>query len=73
MNAEKPGKIPSPKAAARRTGMIHDQMCFHAGGYVIAWFRWQLMGDGEAARVFVGEAPELLTNPLYQDQRIDME
>jgi hypothetical protein len=39
---------------------------------VIAWFRWQLTGDEEAAQVFIGDSPELLTNPLYQDQKIDL-
>lgn len=65
-------KITSPKAMARRVGMDHDHMMYSAGGYVLAWFRWQLMGDEKAARAFIGDAPELLTNPLYQDQRIDL-
>ncbi len=65
-------RITSPKAMARRTGMIHDQMCFNAGGYVMAWFRWQLQNDTEAAKAFTGDDPELLRNPLYQDQRIDL-
>ncbi len=47
-------------------------MIYSAGGYVIAWFRWQLMGDEEAAQVFIGESPELMSNPIYQDQRIDL-
>lgn len=66
------GKITAPKVMARRVGMNHDQMMYSAGGYVIAWFRWQLMGDAEAAQVFTGHAPELMRNALYQDQRIDM-
>lgn len=65
-------EIISPKAMARRTGMIHDQMCFNTGGYVMAWFRWQLQGDQEAAKVFTGSNPELLSNLIYQDQRIDL-
>ena len=65
-------KITSPKVMARRVGMDHDHMMYSAGGYVLAWFRWQLMGDEEAARAFIGDAPELLTNPLYQDQQIDI-
>ena len=65
-------KISSPKVMARRTGMTHDQMMYSAGGYVMAWFRWQLMDDQEAAQVFIGESPELLTNSVYQDQRIDL-
>lgn len=66
-------KIEAPKVMARRVGADHDHMMYSAGGYVIAWFRWQLMGDEEAAAVFVGDAPELLSNPMYQDQRIDLE
>lgn len=65
-------KITAPKVMARRVGMIHDQMMYSAGGYVIAWFRWQLMGDMEAAQVFAGESPELLSNSMYQDQRVDL-
>ncbi len=34
---------------------------------------WQLQGDKEAAKAFVGDDAELLHNELYQDQRIDME
>ena len=67
------GKITAPKVMARRVGMTHDQMMYSAGGYVIAWFRWQLMGDTDAAQVFIGEAPELLSNPMYQDAAIDLE
>ena len=65
-------KITSPKAMARRIGMTHDDMMYSAGGYVIAWFRWQLMGDEEAARAFIGDSPELMNNSMYQDQRIDL-
>lgn len=66
-------KITAPKVMARRVGMTHDQMMYSAGGYVIAWFRWQLMGDTEAAQVFIGESPELLSNPLFQDAAINLE
>ena len=65
-------KITAPKAMARRIGMDHDHMMYSAGGYVMAWFRWQLQGDAEAAKVFTGNSPELLNNPLYQDQRINL-
>ena len=59
-------KITTPKVMARRVGMDHDHMMYSAGGYVIAWFRWHLMGDEEAAKAFTGDAPEIMTNPLYQ-------
>ena len=65
-------KITAPKVMARRTGIDHDHMLYAAGGYVMAWFRWQLMADQQAAEVFSGENPELLTNTVYQDQRIDL-
>ena len=65
-------RLSVPKAMARRIGMDHDHMMHSAGGYVIAWFRWQLMGDEEAAKAFVGETSELLSNVLYQDQQIDI-
>lgn len=66
-------KMTTPKVMARRVGMDHDHMMYSAGGYVIAWFRWQLMDDTDAAQVFTGNEPELMTNPLYQDQRIDID
>ncbi len=65
-------KITVPKAMARRIGMTHDQMMYSAGGYVMAWFRWQLQGDEEAAKAFIGDSPELMNNPVYQGQRIDL-
>ena len=66
-------RLSVPKVMARRIGMDHDHMMYSAGGYVIAWFRWQLMEDKEAAMVFTGDAPEITRNPLYQDQKIDLE
>ena len=38
-----------------------------------AWFMWQLQGDEEAAKAFVGENPEIMNNGLYQDQKINIE
>ena len=65
-------KITSPKALARRVGMTHDNMMYSAGGYVMAWFKWLLQGDKEAAKVFIGDLPELMSNSMYQDQKIDL-
>ena len=65
-------KVAAPKAMAVRIGANHGEMLYTADGYVIARFRWQLMGDDEAAQVFAGDSPELLRNPLYQDQKIDL-
>ncbi len=64
-------KITSPKVMVRRVGMTHDDMMYKAGGYVTAWFMWQLQGDSEAAKAFVGENPEIMNNEMYQDQRSD--
>ena len=58
-------RINAPKVMARRTGMDHDHMMYSAGGYVIAWFRWLLTGDEEAAKEFIGDRPEILKNSLY--------
>ena len=65
-------KIGSAKAMARRTGMEHDDMMYKAGGYMIAWFCWQLKDDQYASKAFTGDSPEILSNPLYQDQRTDV-
>ena len=32
-----------------------------------AWMLWQLQGDEDAAKVFVGDDAEILTNALWQD------
>lgn len=65
-------RISSPKIMARRTGMTHDDMMSKAGGYVTAWFMWQLQGDEEAAKAFIGENPEISNNQLYQDYQSDL-
>ena len=60
------------KIMARRTGADHGDMLTFADGYMTAWFMWQLRGDGDAAKAFVGENAEILRNPLYQDQKIEL-
>lgn len=65
-------KIHSTKAMARKIGMEHGQMLYSADGYATAWFMWQLQNDAEAAKAFIGNNPELLANPLYHGQRIDL-
>ena len=67
------GRLNSKKIMARRTGAEHGQMLYTADGYVTAWFMWQLQGDRNAAQAFLGDSPEIMNNPLYQDQRIDLE
>lgn len=66
-------KITSPKVMARRVGMDHDHMMYSAGGYVMAWFKWQLQGDTEAAKAFIGDNPEIMSNSMYQDQKADLD
>lgn len=66
-------KIPSSKAIARRIGAEHGQMLYSADGYVTAWFMWQLQGDKEASKAFVGDSPEIRNNKLYQDVRLSAE
>ena len=57
---------------ARKTGYDHGETGMQMDGYLTAWFLWQLQGDEYAAKAFAGDAPELLSNPLYQDQRINL-
>lgn len=61
-------KIQSTKVMARRTGAQHEHMLYSACGYVTAWFMWQLQGDTNASKAFVGTSPELKGNTLYQDK-----
>ena len=64
--------ISTPEAMARKKDCEHGEMLYSADGYVTAWLMWQLQGDEEAAKAFVGDDAELLHNELYQDQRIDI-
>lgn len=66
-------KIPATKAMMRRIGAEHGQMQYSADGYVTAWFMWQLQGDKEAEKAFVGDSPEIRNNKLYQDVRLSVE
>ena len=60
------------KIMMRRTGADHGDMLYAADGYMTAWFLWQLQGDQDAAKAFVGESAEILHNPLYQDQQVSL-
>lgn len=55
---------------ARKTGYDHGETGMQIDGYLTAWFMWQLQGDTEAAKAFIGDSPEIMRNQLYQDQRI---
>lgn len=61
------------KVLARRNDADHGQMLYYADGYVTAWFMYYLQGDAEAGTAFFGENAELLTNPLYQDQKVNQQ
>ncbi len=63
--------IPADKVMLRRKNTDHGKTQYSEDGYVTAWFMWQLQGDCEAAKAFIGENPEIMDNDLYQDQRID--
>ena len=65
-------KISSSKVMMRRIDAEHGQMLYSADGYVTAWLMWQLQGDEEASKAFIGDNPEILKNELYQDQKIDL-
>lgn len=65
--------IPGSKVMARRTNTIHNEVLYAPDGYVTAWFMWQLQSDQNAARAFIGNDAEILTNTHYQDQQIETE
>lgn len=65
--------INSQKVMLRRKNTPHGETQYSEDGYVTAWFMWQLQGDQEAAKAFVGDSAEILTNPLYQDQQVKMQ
>ncbi len=66
------GKVVCPKAMAVRKDAAHGEMLYCADGYATAWFMWHLQGDTYAAQAFIGDNPELLSNPLYQDQAVSI-
>lgn len=65
--------ITSDKIMMRRKDTPHGEVLYSEDGYVTAWFMWQLRGDQEAAKAFLGPDAEILKNPLYQDQKVDVE
>lgn len=62
--------IEDNKIMVCRNDTAHGEVLYSEDGYVIAWFMWHLKGNQNAAKAFVGENAEILTNPLYQNQRI---
>ncbi len=55
------------KVRARCVNAEHGDMQLRTDGYMTAWMLWQLQGDEDAAKVFIGEDAEILSNPLWQD------
>lgn len=60
------------KIRARIKGAEHEDMLTLTDGYMTAWMCWQLQGDEEAAKAFVGDNSEILINKLYQDQKSNL-
>lgn len=55
------------KVMCRRNDGDHGDMLTFNDGYMTAFFMWQLQGDKDAGKAFVGEGAEILTNGFYQD------
>ena len=55
------------KVRGRCVNAEHGDMQERTDGYMTAWMLWQLQGDEAAAKVFVGDNAEILTNALWQD------
>jgi len=51
-----------PAVIARRNDADHPDMLIDADAYMTAWFRYTLMGDSDAASVFIDPEPELAQN-----------
>ena len=64
--------IHSDKIAMRRKSTVHHEVLYKPDGYTMAWFMWQLQGDSEAGKAFIGNQPEIMTNQFYTDQLIDI-
>lgn len=63
--------IKCDKVMVRRKDTVHNEVLYTANGYVTAWFMWLLQGDEKAAKAFMGDSPEIMSNSLYQDQNAD--
>lgn len=55
------------KIYARRVDTDHGDMLVNADGYMTAWFRYQLKGDEQAGKIFIGDNAEILSNSNWQD------
>ena len=55
------------KVRGRCVDAEHGDMQLRTDGYMTAWMLWQLQGNEDAAKVFLGEDAEILSNALWQD------
>lgn len=55
------------KVRARVAGAEHEEILMKTDGYMTAWMLYQLRGDEEAGKVFIGEDAEILSNSNWQD------
>ena len=55
------------KLRARVAGAEHEEMQMKTDGYMTAWMLYQLQGDEEAGKAFIGEHAEILSNSNWQD------
>ena len=60
------------KIRARATGAEHEDMLKRPDGYMTAWMCWQLQGDAEAAKAFVGDNAEIMQNINWQDKEANI-
>lgn len=64
-------QIPGAAAVAVLKNADHNTIQVTGGGflgYLIAWLRYRLVGDGLAAQAFTGTDPEFATNPAWEGQ-----
>lgn len=55
------------KVRARVAGAEHEEIQTKTDGYMTAWLLYQLKGDEEAGKVFIGVDAEILSNTNWQD------
>ncbi len=60
------------KIRARATGAEHEDMLKRPDGYMTAWMCWQLQGDTEAAKAFIGDNAEIMQNINWQDKEANI-
>lgn len=56
------------KLRARIKGAEHEDMLTLTDGYMTAWMCWQLQGDTEAEKAFVGDNAEIMQNMKWKDK-----